>query len=100
MSDSAQALPGRADARHDEFAMDDRRAHFLTMLGDACMAAGLADIPVELLLRNGRRVAGTPSPQPRGGGPPVDETGYSSPLLIDGVATELEDIVEFVIRSP
>jgi len=81
--------------------MDDRRAHFLTMLGDACASAGLADIPVELLLSDGRRMAGMPSPQPAGGAStPIDETGYSSPLLIDGTSAELEEVVEFVIRSP
>jgi len=80
--------------------MDDRRAHFLTMLGDACSAAGLANIRVELLLSDGRRMAGTPSPQPADGRhPPVHETGYSS-LLINGGSAELEDVVEFVIRSP
>ncbi len=81
--------------------MDDRRAHFLTMLGDACASAGLADIPVELVLSDGRRVAGTPSPQPTNSETtPVAETGYASPLLIDGASTELEDVVAFEIRSP
>ena len=42
--------------------MDDRRAHFLTMLGDACAAAGVAGITVELLLSDGRRLTGVPSP--------------------------------------
>lgn len=81
--------------------MDDRRAHFLTMLGDACVAAGLASIPVEVLLSDGSRIIGTPSPQPATAASPlVDETGYSSLLLINGVFTEVEDVVEFVIRSP
>jgi hypothetical protein len=81
--------------------MDDRRAHFLTMLGDACTSAGLADIPVELLLNDGSRIVGTPSPQPTNSeSAPIDETGYASRLLIDGTRTELEDVVEFVIRSP
>lgn len=80
--------------------MDDRRAHFLTMLGDACGAAGVASIPVELLLSDGRRMGGIPSPHQPDGSPPVDETGYSSLLLIDDVSTRLEDVVEFVIRTP
>jgi hypothetical protein len=81
--------------------MDDRRAHFLTMLGDVCVAAGLASIPVEFLLSDGRRVAGTPSPQPaNGGSPSVEDTGYSSLLLIDGASTQLENVVEFLIRTP
>ena len=81
--------------------MDDRRAHFLTMLGDACVAASLADIPVKLLLDDGRWIAGTPMPRvATDESPPADETGYSGPLLIDGVATSIEDIVEFAVRTP
>lgn len=81
--------------------MDDRRAHFLTMLGDACVAAGSADIPVELTLEGGTHLLGTPSPQPASeGNPPVDETGYASLLRINGATTRLEEIVEFTIRTP
>ncbi len=81
--------------------MDDRRAHFLTMLGDTCLAAGLAGIPVELQLRDGTRVAGTPSPRiATDGAGAVSDTGYASPLLIDGMTTHIEDVVEFVVRAP
>lgn len=81
--------------------MDDRRAHFLTMLGDVCVAAGLGSMRVELLLSDGTRMGGTPSPHPgTEGGPPTDETGYSSTLLIDGVSAQVEDVVEFVVRTP
>lgn len=79
--------------------MDDRRAHFLTMLGDACVAAGLASIPVELVLNDGKRMVGTPSPQ-FAEDPPVAETGYSSLLLINGASTRLQDVVQFAIRTP
>jgi hypothetical protein len=81
--------------------MDDRRAHFLTMLGDACLAAGLANIPVELQLRDGRHMAGTPSALPSNGdGDPVAESGYASLLRVDGESARLEDVVEFAVRSP
>jgi len=81
--------------------MNDRRAHFLTMLGDVCVAAGLGSMRVELLLSDGSRLAGTPSPHPATeGGSPTDETGYSSTLLIDGASAQLEDVVEFVVRTP
>lgn len=70
------------------------------MLGDTCSAAGLADIPVEVRLSDGRRLAGTPSPQPVAGGHSVNETGYASLLLIDGVTAELEAVIEFLVRSP
>jgi hypothetical protein len=80
--------------------MDDRRAHFLTMLGDACTAAGVAAISVELVLSDGTRMSGTPSPQLANGAEPVADTGYSSLLLIDGLSTRLEDVVEFIVRTP
>jgi hypothetical protein len=82
--------------------MDDRRAHFLTMLGDACVAAGLARLTVEILLNDGRRLRGTPLPQPAddGTGGGFEETGYSRRLLIDGGSAEVEDVVEFVVRMP
>jgi hypothetical protein len=81
--------------------MDDRRAHFLTMVGDVCVAAGVAGITVELLLSDGRRVTGVPSPQaPDNESRPVGDTGYSSLLVVDGSPTRLEDVVEFLIHSP
>jgi hypothetical protein len=81
--------------------MDDRRAHFLTMLGDACVSAGLASIPVEVTLHDGTRLAGTPSAQlAKSGTPAISDTGYSGELLIDGVSAQLDDVVEFVIRTP
>lgn len=72
------------------------------MLGDTCAAAGLASIPVEVLLRDGRRVDGMPSLRPASEDESlgVNETGYSSLLVIDEDPLELEDVVEFVIRSP
>lgn len=82
-------------------AVDDRRAHFLTMLGDTCLAAGVASIHVEVLLRDGRRMGGMPSSLPASEeSVTVNETGYSSLLVIGGDSLELEDVVEFVIRSP
>lgn len=81
--------------------MDDRRAQFLTTVGDVCVAAGLADIPVELALSDGTHLRGTPSPQPATPGQPsVGDTGYASLLRINGEVTQLERIVGLAIRSP
>ncbi len=81
--------------------MNDRRAHFLTMLGDACMAAGVAGLNVEVLLRDGERANGRPSPRAcRDEVNQADQTGYSRELLIDGRTVQLEDVVEFVICGP
>lgn len=71
------------------------------MVGDACAAAKLATIPVEILLRDGRRLIGTPSPQlATDENQQVDETGYANLLRVDGAPTRLEDVIEFVVRTP
>ena len=80
--------------------MDDRRAHFLTMLGDAAMAAGVASIPVELFLRNGRNISGTPSLEAAGDLREIDETGYAKELLLNGTEVELDEVTGFLIHSP
>jgi hypothetical protein len=41
--------------------MDDRRAQFLLICEDICHAAFLADIPIELTTRDGRRLRGIPT---------------------------------------
>lgn len=79
--------------------MDDRRAHFLTMLGDACAAAGLAGFEVELGLIDGTHLSGQPFPQSTSGDQ-GDETGYASRLRIDGVDMDVENVTEYTIRSP
>ncbi len=81
--------------------MDDRRAHFLTMLGDTCSAAGVARIRVELVMVDGVRVSGTPLPLPsRGDQGEIDETGYRSSMMVDGCPVNLEEVVGFAIVSP
>lgn len=71
------------------------------MVGDACMAAGVAGLHVEVVLRDGERANGSPSPRAASGdGDHADETGYSRELLIDGRIVQLEDVVEFVISGP
>jgi hypothetical protein len=80
--------------------MDDRRAHFLIMLGDACLSAGLADIAVEVLTAEGDRLAGVPSAQPTSGGAELNETGLPDGMLFDGAPLQLENVVEFVVRTP
>ena len=81
--------------------VDDRRAHFMTMIGDACVAARLADIPVELLLTDGSTVRGIPAVDPAADfEDAADETGYTSRLRVDGTDVALGDVAEFLIRRP
>ncbi len=82
--------------------MDDRRAHFLTMLGDTCASAGLASLPIGLVLIDGRRVSGTPSPQPTvdEAADALEQTGYANRLLIDDESVAIDEVIEFAVRSP
>ena len=81
--------------------MDDRRAHFLTMLGDVCIGAGLASISVEFVLSDGTRVSGTPSAQVADDDTQhANDSGYASLVHVNGDAAQLEDVVELVIRTP
>lgn len=81
--------------------MDDRRAHFLTMAGDACTAAGLADIPVELTLEDGSTAAGVPSPRPSDDSDAqLDHTGYENQIFVGGSTIRLDAVVGFAVRTP
>lgn len=81
--------------------MNDRRAHFLTMTGDTCAAAGLANLVVEIMLANGTVRSGVPSPRSsEDEDSALDETGYSNLLLVDGGLIRLEDVVGFAVHSP
>ncbi len=69
------------------------------MLGDACSAAGLADLTVEVVTAEGARGRCVPASPPRVVGQ-LTETGYPRVVLIDGSSLPLEDVVEFLVRSP
>ena len=81
--------------------MDDRRAHFLTMIGDMCAAAGVANITVEVMLADGTTASGVPSPRFSGNADStLRETGYSNLLRLDDEWIHLETVVGFVVRTP
>lgn len=72
------------------------------MLGDTCASAGLASLPISLVLMDGRRVSGTPSPQPTvdEAADALEQTGYANRLLINGESVAIDEVVEFAVRSP
>jgi hypothetical protein len=81
--------------------MDDRRSHFLTMVGDLCSGAGVAGLEVELLLGDGQRVCGIPTVATADrSAQPVNDTGYGSPVSIDGRQIALEEIQGLSVSSP
>jgi hypothetical protein len=81
--------------------LQDLRAHFLTMLGDVCLAAGVAGLEVEMVTVHGGRVRGVPSPHPADtSAESFGDTGYASMLQVDGQQVRLADVRAFVVRSP
>lgn len=79
--------------------MNDRRSHFLTMTGDVCAAAGLANLDVEILLASGATTSGVPS-SISGTNTELDQTGYSNRLFVNGEPVALDDVVGFIVRTP
>ncbi|MFZ0042871.1 MAG: hypothetical protein WAK93_16285 [Solirubrobacteraceae bacterium] len=81
--------------------MDDQHAQFLIMVGDAFVAAALAELPLEVVTSDGNRISGVPALlEAVDRGAEVDHTGYPSRFRLDAVAVALEDIVEYIVRSP
>ncbi len=72
------------------------------MLGDTCASAGLASLPISLVLIDGSRVSGTPSPQPTvdEADDALEQTGYANRLLINGASVAIDEVVAFAVRSP
>ena len=74
--------------------MDDRAAHFLTLVGRVCESAQLAELPIALVLASGEQLEGHPRPIPANGEHEVDDTGYSNIILVGSRRVALDDVVE------
>ena len=71
------------------------------MAGDACTAAGLANIPVELTLDDGSTAAGIPSPRPtEDHATELDHTGYANQIVVGGGTIHLDKVVRFAVHTP
>jgi hypothetical protein len=88
------ALCGDRFAKLSMGNMDDRAAHFLTLVGRVCESAQLADLPVALVLADGERLEGQPRPIAANGDGEVDDTGYGQTVLIGDRQVRLADVVE------
>jgi hypothetical protein len=74
---------------------------FLIAVGDLCVAASLAQLPVEVHTRHGLQVAGVPGMPNRGRGhQQANDTGYAKTLLINDQLLELEDVTACTVRLP
>jgi hypothetical protein len=82
--------------------MDESTGHFLVMVGDVCLNARLASLPVEITLRDGTVVAGIPNPREaeQTDGVEVDDTGFARELAIGDQIVPLDAVVEMRIVSP
>lgn len=76
--------------------MDDRRAQFLIVVGDACAGAELGELIVEVLTIDGVRYCGVPSTVEDQQPDAVD----GGTLRVDGSLVALREVVEFVVRPP
>ena len=80
--------------------MDDHRAQFITLLGDACAAAATARIEVEIGLADGSHVRGVPRPIPTTDSrEEVDDTGYAQRLFIGDESVAMTDIHSFTVAN-
>jgi hypothetical protein len=80
--------------------VDDRRSEFLILVGDICLAAGRARLPVEVEHLDGTCVAGVPSQvTPARGGEEVDSTGYGNTIGIGGATINLRDITRCTVSD-
>jgi hypothetical protein len=78
--------------------MDDRSAHFLTLVGRVCESARLAELPVALVLEDGQRLEGQPRPVEADGKQEVDDTGYADEVIIGDHRVRLAEVVELHVR--
>lgn len=80
--------------------MDDRRAEFLILVGDICLTAARARLPVELEHLYGARTRGVPTyVNPARGAEEVGHTGYGNTIRIDDATINLRDITRCTVSD-
>jgi hypothetical protein len=78
--------------------MEDERAQFLILVADACGAAALSGLPVELKTSSGETIVGVPCPPDEAeGADAVDDTGYAPDLRIGDRYVRLEGITSITV---
>ena len=82
--------------------MDDRRAHFLVLVGNVCNDARTGAFAVELVMGDGDTHSGVPDPKPAtdDSRDEVDSSGWSEDLRIGGTSVHLQDVSEIHIYGP
>ena len=81
--------------------MDDTRAQFLLLVGNACRDASTGRISVELSTDAGDHVTGVPEAHAdEVSDTEVDDTGWSDALSIAGTTISLASVVTIRIDSP
>jgi hypothetical protein len=84
----------------DTQSVDDRRAEFLILVGDVCLAAISAQLVVELGLRDGRDVTGVPTRvTPTSGQDEFDSTGYTRTVSINDHEVALPEVIRCAITD-
>ena len=80
--------------------MDDRSAHFFTLVAEVCESARLARLPVQLVLVDGTRLEGHPQARPAGDDSSLDDTGYADVIDLGEQHVPLSDVLEAAVRRP
>jgi hypothetical protein len=79
--------------------MDDRRAHFFTLVGELSNAARTAALRVVLRLDDGTEVAGVPV-VPHADGQELDDTGYQDRVMIGDTEVALREVSAITVLRP
>ena len=82
---------------------EDRRHHFVSVLGEAVDSARLAGLCLHLVLEDGTEVSGVPQETPLAHGPnetEIDDSGVRADLEIDGTLIMVERVARFAIDRP
>lgn len=81
--------------------LSEGQEHFIANLGEACEAARLARLTVELELGDGRLIVGVPRSSPLGpNDQEIDHTGINPYIEIDNELVMLERVVSYRVFRP
>jgi len=81
--------------------LSEGQEHFIANLGEACEAACLARLTVELELGDGRLTVGVPRSSPTGpNDQEIDHTGINPYIEIDDELVMLERVVSYRVFRP
>lgn len=81
---------------------EDRRAHYIVMLGSCCDGARLGGMSIRVELEDGTVVEGVPTATPVGDARDrqLDHTGMNPYLQIDRTLVKVADVRSYCVQRP